>query len=211
MQNRAAMCLAALGLSMGAATTQAATLFEQLPNYVNAYFSDYSGNFPDQEMADNFVLASNNTIGQVGFWGAYYPHNVPSDNFTVNIYADGGGIPGTLLSSESGTAASRVDTGNDAFGVDVYEYNIVLNSPFAATGGTQYWLSVVNSTGAGGAGSWAWMTAGGDFYAAFSLDSTSTWNAFSDGLSMRLGEVIPAPTSLALAGLVGLGALRRRR
>jgi hypothetical protein len=211
MKNRrTALCLAALGLSMAAGTAQADVLLEQLPDYVNAFFSDSSGNWPDQEVAENFVLASSNTVGQVGFWGVYFPHNVPSDSFTVNIYADGGSVPGALLLSQAGTA-SRVDTGNDAFGADVYEYNIELSSPFAAAGGVQYWISVVNSTGAGLSGSWGWMTSAGDTVGAYSADSAGTWNPLGASSSLRLQTVVPAPASLALAGLMGLGAARRRR
>jgi hypothetical protein len=211
MKNRrTALCLAALGLAMASGTAQADVLVEQLPDYVNAFFSDYTGGWPDQEVAENFVLGSSDTVGQVGFWGVYFPNNVPSDAFTVNIYADAGNLPGALLSSQTGSA-SRVDTGVDAFGVDVYEYNMVLSSPFAAAGGVQYWVSVVNSTNSGPANSWGWVTSAADTLGAFSADSTGTWNPLGASSSLRLQTVVPAPASLALAGLMGLGAMRRRR
>lgn len=210
MKNRCAFACLAAGLAMSAGSAQADVLLEQLPNFANAYFSDYSGNFPDQELADNFTLSSANTINQITFWGVYYPSNSPSDNFTVNIYADSGSnLPGALLSSQPITT-SRTDTGVDAFGVDFYEYTASLSSPFAAAGGTQYWISVVNSAG-NPASSWGWGTGNGDANGAYSLDSTGSWNQLGESLAVRLENVVPAPSSLALAGLMGLGAMRRRR
>lgn len=207
---RTAMCLAALGLGIGAATAQADVLVDQAPNYTNAYFSDTGGDFSNQQMAENFMLASSNTVGQIGVWGVYFPNNIPSDNFSINIYADNGGnVPGSLLHSEN-VAASRVDTGNDAFGCDVYQYNFVLASPFAATGGVQYWISVVNHAGSPN-NNWGWMTANADAIGAYTLDSAGSWNQLGESLSLHLETPVPAPASMAFAGLVGIGALRRRR
>lgn len=199
---------AVAGLCLGiASVAQAAVVFEQLPNYGNGFFSDSAGNFPSQRIADNFTLGTSTSIGSVGAWGLYYPNNIMIDNYTVNFYADAGNFPGALLYSGNGSASS-VDTGVDAFGCDVYESTITLNSAFNAAAGTQYWVSITNATGLGS--DWAWITGNGDFVGRWSPDAGASWLDLGSDLSLRLYEV-PAPSSLALLGLGGLIVGRRRR
>ncbi len=206
-RNVLAITLATFGVA-GAA--QAATVFEQLPNYGNAYFADSSSGIPDQRLADNFTLAATTTIGSVDFWGAYTP-GVTADSFVINIYADGGGLPGALLYSAAPASVTRVNTNTTLGGLDLYEYSTTLSSSFVASGGTQYFLSVTNSTGLGSSGGWGWATGSGDSLDTFSVDSGGSWTSFADNQAFRLGDVVPAPSSLALVGLAGLGATRRRR
>lgn len=200
----------AAGLCLGAAgVSQAAVIFEQLPDYRNGYFSDSSGNFSWQRMAENFTLGTSSSVGAVGAWGIYYTNNIKSDNFTVYIYADGGNLPGTLLYSGAAASANSVDTGVDAFGCRVYESTVTLATPFNATAGTQYWVSLDNRTGLGS--DWAWITTSAfDGIGAYTLDQGGSWNGLGDSESLRLYDV-PAPSSLALLGLGGLIAGRRRR
>lgn len=206
--NRCGIFAVAAGLCLGAAgVSQAAVVFEQLPNYGNGYFSDAAGNYPWQRLAENFTLGTSTSIGQVGAWGIYYPNNVMIDNYTVNFYADAGNNPGAMLFSGTGSASS-IDTGVDAFGCDVYETTITLNSAFNAAAGTQYWVSITNSTGLGS--DWAWITASADSIGRWSADYGASWLDLGSDLSLRLYEV-PAPSSLALLGLGGLIAGRRRR
>ena len=207
--NRCGIFAVAAGLCVGAAgVSQAAVVFEQLPDYGNAYFSDAGGNYPYQAIAENFSLGTSTSIGAVGCWGVYYPNNILVDNFTVKIYADSFGMPGTLLYSGAPTSTTSVDTGVDAFGVNVYETTMTLGSAFNASAGTQYWVSVINSTGLGS--DWGWVTSSSDSVGAFTLDYGGSWNALGTSSSLRLYEV-PAPSSLALLGLGGLIAGRRRR
>ncbi|MFO0835148.1 MAG: PEP-CTERM sorting domain-containing protein [Phycisphaerales bacterium] len=206
--NRCGIFAVAAGLCLGAAgVSQAAVVFEQLPNYSNGFFSDSAGNYPWQRIAENFTLGAGTSIGQVGAWGVYFPNNTMIDNFTVNFYADAGNNPGVLLHSVAGSASS-IDTGVDAFGCDVYESTITLNSAFNAAAGTQYWVSIVNSTGLGS--DWAWITASADSVGRWTPDYGASWLDLGSDLSLRLYEV-PAPSSLALLGLGGLIAGRRRR
>ena len=209
--NRCGIFAVAAGLCVGAAgVSQAAVVFEQLPDYTNAYFSDSAGNFPYQAIAENFSLGTSTSIGAVGCWGVYYTNNIQVDNFTVKIYADSFGLPGTLLYSGAPTSTTSIDTGVDAFGVDVYETTMTLGSAFNASAGTQYWVSIDNATGQGA--DWAWVTTNAsDWYCAFTLDYGANWISFvSESLSLRLTEV-PGPSGLAILGLGGLIAGRRRR
>lgn len=207
--NRRNVLIAAAGLCLGVVgTTQAAVVYENLPDYFNAFFSDSGGNFPTQAIADDFNLGSNTSIGAVSVWGVYYPNNVQVDNFTIKIYSDGGGLPGTLLYSGAPASTNSVYTGVDAFGVGVYETSMTLASAFNAAGGTSYWLSVINNTNLGS--DWGWVTSSDDFNGAFTLDSGGSWNQLGSSSAFRLYDV-PAPSSLALVGLGGLCAMRRRR
>ncbi len=209
MMNRRTVLSCAAALSMVAAASAQAALFEQLPNYANAYFSDSTGPFATQRIADNFVLGSSATIGSVDYWGVYFPNNIQSDSFQIDIYADAFGQPGTLLYSGAPSALVAVDSGVDAFGVDVYEYTATLATPFAAGAGIQYWIGITNATNLGS--SWGWVTANGvDSNGSYSLDAGGTWNQLGSSSAFRLNEV-PAPASFGLVGLAGLGALRRRR
>lgn len=207
--NRCGIFAVAAGLCVGAAgVSQAAVVFEQLPDYTNAYFSDSAGNFPYQAIAENFSLGTSTSIGAVGCWGVYFTNNIQVDNFTVKIYADSFGLPGTLLYSGAPTSTTSIDTGVDAFGVDVYETTMTLGSAFNASAGTQYWVSIINSTGLGS--DWGWVTSSSDSVGAFTLDYGGSWNPLGTSSSLRLYDV-PAPSSLALLGLGGLIAGRRRR
>lgn len=208
--NRCGIFAVAAGLCLGAAgVSQAAVVFEQLPDLETGYFSDSAGNYPYQRMAENFTLGAAASIGTITVWAGYYPNNIQSDNFTVYIHADAGGLPGAVLYSGAPASASVVDSGFDGFGCDIYESTLTLASPFNAAAGTQYWVSIDNATGLGS--DWAWVTTNAsDFVCAFTLDSGSSWNGFGESLSLRLTEV-PAPSSLALLGLGGLIAGRRRR
>lgn len=200
----AGLCLGAAGLS------QAAVVFEQLPDFETGYFSDSTGNYPNQRMAENFWLATGATIGTITVWAGYYTNNIQSDNFTVYIHADAGGVPGALLYSGAPASTLVVDSGFDAFGCDIYESNLTLATPFNAAAGTAYWVSIDNATGQDA--DWAWVTTNAsDWYCAFTLDYGANWISFvSESLSLRLTEV-PAPSGLAILGLGGLIAGRRRR
>lgn len=199
----ASLCVGAAGVS------QASVVFEQLPDFRTAWFSDSSSKFV-QRMAENFTLDTGASIGTITAWGAYLDDNIVSDHFTVCIYADAGGVPGGILYSGAPATTSTVDAGLGDFGFEVFESTLTLATPFNAVGGVQYWVSLDNATNHGGA--WAWATTGdSDAYFASSLNQGENWNGLSgDSLSLRLSEV-PAPSSPALPCLGALLVGRRRR
>ncbi|MCC6229377.1 MAG: PEP-CTERM sorting domain-containing protein [Phycisphaerales bacterium] len=203
------MLLVAAGVCVGASgAARAGVVFEQLPDYRTAWFSDSSSKFV-QRMAENFTLDTDASIGTITAWGAYLDDNVVSDHFTVFIYADAGGVPGGILYSGVPAVTSTIDTGVN-FGWNAFRTTLTLDTPFNAVGGVKYWVSLDNATNNGGA--WAWITTSeSDGVFASSLNQGENWNAMSgDSLSLRLSDV-PAPSGLALLGLGGLVAGRRRR
>jgi hypothetical protein len=107
---------------------------------------------------DNFSLSANTAISDVHWRGAYFntlisptaPPVAPNaTGFGVNFYADNGGVPGALLStaSFSPSGANETFVGNQFapnlnLTLAIFDYDVDLTSPFLATAGTTYWLSV---------------------------------------------------------------------
>ena len=187
---------------------------------------------------DNFQIAADSTITEVAWQGSYFNTNV-NDNtfnppanatgFTVALYADSAGEPGALLSSQffSPAAANETFVAQQAFsatlGLGVYNYSAAL-VPFAASGGTTYWLSIYAQSPDANAdqAQWGWNGGTGG-------DGTSMQASFGN----RPGEVntdramtltghegidpapVPEPATLTLwsMGALGcaVGAYRRRR
>ena len=95
------------------------------------------GNFAT--VYDNFSLTKASRISQVDFTGGYF-NGTPATitGFTVTIYGDSAGAPGTSVYSElvAGTAGETA-TGQS----QVFTYSLAAD--YAAAGNTKYWLSIV--------------------------------------------------------------------
>ena len=181
------------------------------PNQVNGFFADSSGGVPNQSIADSFLNDATWTIEYMSFWGGYFPFISPlADSFTIEFYADAGGLPGGAPVHTTGLSnLVRTDTGIDIFDTDEYKYDADLSIPASLGAGT-FWVSITNDTGLGPNNTWFWETADGSG-GAFSADAGGTWNPLGSHLSLVLGGSIPAPGALALLGVAGLAAGRRRR
>jgi hypothetical protein len=188
------------------------------------------------ETADRFVLnvADTSTVTDVHWWGMYFNESSDqTDSFEIRIYADNPNNPG--LPTNVGTeiylaaigAGARVATnelvatgggfGSDIMaGLPLFAYAAVLASPFEATVGTAYWLSIVNTSAAG----WVWALqepadVSSDYdYIAQSSSETPVFNyVYPARAAFQLTGAVPEPTTLALfgLGLAGLGAVRRKK
>ena len=166
--------------------------------------------------ADDFVLTTSASLTGVRWTGLYAFLNTPPlvDDFTIDIYADGGGLPGPLLgSTHVGNLVNRVDSGFDEplFGFDIYEYSASID-PFNAIAGNTYWLVVRGNT-VGEDDDWLWGIVNGGGNSAESDDSGASW--FSAGHQMDfqlLGTAVPEPSGVGMAAfLLGGFLLRRRR
>jgi len=124
--------------------------------------------------AEDFVLSSNQDLITVEWTGFYSSTTTPpTDSFTIEIYTDGGGMPGMILGSfPIGNNVNRVDTGVDLFGLDVFTYHANI-STFTATVGTTYWISIFNNSLGSDVWSWARRVGGGNSIG--SLDQRNTW------------------------------------
>jgi hypothetical protein len=173
--------------------------------------------------ADNFTLASNQTLARVRWWGNGDDFGLPNlqnfTQFTVTLHQRlGSGLPGAIIYQEVFATAntSPVDTGLLSFNnTKVWQQTAALTTPQALAAG-EYMLSVGVSGYVDNQGSiWFWITSlqGDDFIAFDSYDGNG-WRPFTTpplDLSFEL-LAIPEPTTAAgaLAGLLAV-AIRRRR
>ncbi|MCB8945535.1 MAG: M36 family metallopeptidase [Ardenticatenaceae bacterium] len=113
------------------------TLYDQTDNPANTSFA--SQFFPDLgaavQGADDFIVPDYEEwhVDQVFAEGLYSAGDGPAPTWIVEFYADGGGLPGTLLSSQTGITATT-----DISGIVTLD----LNTPVVLPPGT-YWVSVL--------------------------------------------------------------------
>jgi hypothetical protein len=205
------------------------TLFEQLPGARDIRAQDATGSIPGARHADNFSFSEPVEVTSIQWWGSYIPPDLESptslDNFSVTFFADGTNLsgesaPGDVL-FEQAVSVSAVDTGVDiASVVDQYLYTATLSTPIVFEANQQYWFHPLNDTGLTASdGSWGWEPTApqaGASWAFFNLGLANLgWRIEDDqssNMAFRLnGNVIPAPSALAIFGAAGLAAARRRR
>lgn len=143
----------------------------QTPDFENALGS--SSVPADGRVADNFDTPAGGTITEISWWGVYLGDGCPdtADNFTVTIHNDdGGGTPGTVVSTLTLQTPTRVATGRNLLGIaDEYKYTLSGLNINVAPG--CYWLHVGNEGSA--ACTWFWSTSNdGDSVSAFDPDGT---------------------------------------
>ncbi len=159
-------------------------------------------------MYDNFTLGTTSNINQVDWTGGYFNGSPATiTQFTVSFYADSAGAPGGLLATE----AFPGNAGETILSSPIYTYEVLLSSPFLATAGTQYWLSVVPDIGFPPQWGWASGTGGDGLSYQNFFGTLGTQEA---DMAFTLAAT-PEPVSFSLAGiglgLVGLASLRRRK
>lgn len=225
-------CLASL--SLVAATASAAILYEPTPIGSSVRISEFASTDQTGFRAfDNFTLGGDSVIQRVTWRGIWLDFNnpvpaaAPSPNvlsWEFSFYADNAGIPGSQLSVETVAAANVTSTfqgtgvfnAGSQYNVSFYEYAFDLTLPFAATGGTQYWFSVLaNSANYNPAFALRGATGGDDSSYQQQLgagQSVLNSTEVARDRAIRL-EGVPEPSTVALSaiGLLLLPVVRRLR
>lgn len=201
-------------------TASAAALYSQPDNLpgTGGFFSvGGPGQFFTQRMADDFTIAGG-TVTSLRWWGSSQNFQFADlsnmTGFDVAIYGDLGGVPnaGNVLyhNAPALAALTITPTGNLSItGAIQYQFDLNI-APLNLAGGT-YWLSVGGLLVNSGGDTFVWdvSSVGNNANASFFYPN-SGWIAFSPSANMAF-EIIPAPGALALLGMGGLIAGRRRR
>lgn len=214
---------------VGLTPAKADTLYSQPTNYFGGYYSqdDTSsgglGNFAT--VYDDFTLASTATIGSVSWVGSIIAaEGVTPTGFTIDIFGnsttscpDGGATcpdTGSLLYTTTVSGdAGQTSLGDDFFGNPTYSYAYSDPVDFTATGGTEYWISIVASVPLSGS-DWVWESGtGGDGYSYQDLFGTTTEISVDEAFSLNSPSAVPEPSMLffILPALLGFVAVRKWR
>ncbi len=93
--------------------------------------------------ADDFVLAANADIQNIRFWIVYNGGTAPTTYDLAFSLDNGDSDPSTATTvwSQSAVPATLVDTGDDQWGLDIYEVTCAVVAPFPSLlSGERYWL-----------------------------------------------------------------------
>jgi len=211
----------------GPSVSVAATIFAQTPTLVAGVASDkdFPGSPTGQRyIADDFVVATSETLHSITWQGQYYSDNTPLvvDDFTISIFSDSAGSPGALLETVSaGNDVYRTLTGDQvtygSTSYDNYQYSANLDAGFSLNAGETYWISIQNDSSATTSG-WYWMygdsvSSNSQYSANANIGSWSTITAGYDQYMVLSNTVVPIPAAAWLFGsaLIGLGWVRRRQ
>lgn len=219
-----------LGFGAPAAARADAVLYSQATDLNFGFASQYDPGayYGDTNVAvtyDSFILASGSQINSVDWVGSYAngpPTMGTITGFTIDIYADSSDSPGVLLASSSISGnANETPTGTDNVGDPYSTYSAALNAPFAAMGGTQYWLSIVPTMD--GPPQWYWETssqgASNLYQSVFggppTLQTDGNGNGYNAAFTLYGSSIVPEPSALVLGTMGGMGVVvlygRRRR
>ena len=224
-----AIFIAVLGVAASMAYADPAVVTKPVNPYLGYYVNgDTSDATAASQVWDKITMTGSYSLSGIDWSGEYvnYPpwplsptDGTPSGlSFTLGVYANNAGAPGSLLGSVSLGSGSGVMTGNinSNFGASHqwnYNANFALGSLPNLMNGQTYWLSI-QATANTGDGFWSLEYGSGADNVEY---LTGAGSLPGQGMAYTLyGQVapVPEPSTLALAGLGGFGmlfALRRKK
>ncbi|MDX2116562.1 MAG: hypothetical protein SFY96_00080 [Planctomycetota bacterium] len=233
--SRRAFCTLVPVILAGCAITRHATadaILVSQPTVVNAanvglgfYSSSQARPTRNYKRGDDFMLASNASLGKVRWWGLsegrIFDDLRNFNQYTLEIFEGvataSGPLPGVRLWSQSfapaGLSIAATGRASPSSGAAEYRYEATLSSPINLTGGKSYILAIsarcINASG----DAWQWQDSEffGGHGANFSY-AAGTWTAFQDTDSAfeLIGTVVPAPsTAGVLLTLLAMPSGRR--
>src|SRR5207249_4290911 len=106
------------------------------------------GNGHFATMYDNFALGVNSLVTDVEWTGGFFNggHGAISA-FTIGFWSNNVNQPGAALLTQTISGNANETFLDSEFFGPVYTYSLNLTSPFLASAGTQYWLSIVPDMG----------------------------------------------------------------
>jgi len=174
-----AVCAVLLLFSAAARASTGTVLYSQPTNAAGGYISQNSPgpvNFVPATAYDNFSLSNDSVINEIAWTGEHVLGTPIISAFTVQIYTDNLGAPGSSIFNTTVTNFHETPLGIDALGVPYFSYDATGFSTPMLTAGTQYWLSIVANT-ASAPPLWDWgLGSGGNgsFFYKFPDGSTTT-------------------------------------
>ena len=96
----------------------------------------------DLHCQDDFLLTEDAIIEGFECWSLF--EDGPMGDYQLTLYDDDGGSPGDQLWQAVPSSVSNTDTGDDAFGYDVYHTELSLDSDdfYQVTSGATYWIEI---------------------------------------------------------------------
>jgi hypothetical protein len=206
---RFAIVIALTGLAALSRSASAdITVYSQPPLFGNG--DSFPAELNGGQQADNWVANTNSTVGLFRWWGTQVAGGGANGSFTLRIFSDSGGLPGSLLNSFTiGNAYTQATTGQSDFnGRDIYKYEALLpGGGFTPNLGATYWVNIMNNQSVVGPPGFLWHQGSGpDNNHAFRVGAGS-WSSIGGDMAFEL-VVIPTPGAL---GLFALSAARPRR
>jgi hypothetical protein len=164
----------------------------------------------DSRAFDNFTLLDDSSITDLHWQGSFLlgePAQITQ--FTITFWSNNAGQPGSPLLTEAFLGnANQTAVGNDSAGVPTFNYFVDLTTPFHATGGTPYWVSIVADVAFPPV--WAWHNGTGGDGVFFAQIAGGAPVLLLGDLAFDLTGTVPEPGTLSLVGLGLLGLIAQR-